>query len=89
MVAYNSHSQSHSSVYSGVANLFSNMVGAEQLANNIVAIVFCGGTITVTESCGMLCGRMKCASVKTGTMMVAGQTTYCLPSPTVLHYTVL
>ena len=25
---FNSHSQSHSGVYSGVANLFSNMVGA-------------------------------------------------------------
>ena len=40
MVAYNSHSQSHSGVYSGVANLFSNMVGAAAIAKNIVAFVF-------------------------------------------------
>ena len=73
MVAYNSHSQSHSGVYSGVANLFSNIVGAAAIAKIIVAFFFfCGGTIT--ESCGMLCMKTKCASVNTGTIY-DGQTT--------------
>ena len=76
---YNSHSQSHSGVYSGVANLFSNIVGAAAIAKNIVAFFFfCAGTIT--ESCGMLCMKTKYASVNTGTIYDGQTTVRLMPS---------